>query len=201
MTDFEFLYAFFGLLIGLIVAQLATRFTDAIEERQDRPIGLLTPLLAFFVLLDITSFWLIAWSVRDVALVSWRTVFVTMTMAMVYFMAASLVLPRSMAKWDSLDNHYWHRKRLVLGGILFVNLVITGVDFTRSLPSPSDLWFFIMHGSYYGALIALLLSRVRWLDLTMLSVLIANMVLGGFQLVPHSNWAESVKVASTPRSH
>jgi uncharacterized membrane-anchored protein YhcB (DUF1043 family) len=51
MTDFEFLYAFFGLLIGLIVAQLATRFTDAIEERQDRPIGLLTPLLALLVLL------------------------------------------------------------------------------------------------------------------------------------------------------
>jgi hypothetical protein len=82
-----------------------------------------------------------------------------------------------------------------------VNLLLTGTELTRSLPSPTDLWFYIMQGSYFGGLIILLLSRVRWLDLTMLSVLLANMILGGFQLVPHSKWAESVKIASMTRSH
>lgn len=43
MSDFEFLYAFFGLLIGLIVTDLASKFADALDEHEHRPIGVLTP--------------------------------------------------------------------------------------------------------------------------------------------------------------
>jgi hypothetical protein len=58
MSDFEGLFALFGLLFGLIVAELALKMADAIDSHRERPIGILTPALAFLVLTDVTSFWL-----------------------------------------------------------------------------------------------------------------------------------------------
>src|SRR3954467_4006525 len=41
MDDFSFLSGLFGILFGLIVAELATKFADAINLHHRRPIGLL----------------------------------------------------------------------------------------------------------------------------------------------------------------
>ena len=37
MSDFEFLFALFGLLFGLVVAAVSLKFADAIESSDDRP--------------------------------------------------------------------------------------------------------------------------------------------------------------------
>ncbi len=47
MSDFEFLFALFGLLFGLIIAELAVKFADAIDTRTEQPLGVLTPSLGF----------------------------------------------------------------------------------------------------------------------------------------------------------
>lgn len=62
MSDFEGLFGLFSLLFGLIVAELAIKFADAIDSHRERPIGILTPALAFLVLTDVTSFWLFLWA-------------------------------------------------------------------------------------------------------------------------------------------
>ena len=46
MTEFEFLFSVFGLLIGLTFIEIAIKFADAIDAHARRPIGVLTPLLA-----------------------------------------------------------------------------------------------------------------------------------------------------------
>lgn len=66
MSDFEFLFALFGLLFGLIVAEVSLKFADAIKSSDDRPMGILTPALAFLVLTDLTNFWLFLWGSRGV---------------------------------------------------------------------------------------------------------------------------------------
>ena len=43
MSDFEFLFALFGLLFGLVIAELAIKFADVIDTRAERPLGVLTP--------------------------------------------------------------------------------------------------------------------------------------------------------------
>src|SRR3954464_8365924 len=58
MSDFEGLFALFGLMFGLIVAELSLKMADAIDSSHERPIGILTPALALLVLTDVTSFWL-----------------------------------------------------------------------------------------------------------------------------------------------
>ena len=195
MSDFEFLFAFFSLLVGLIVAELATKFAEAIEAARDRPIGLLTPLLALFVLLDITSFWLFAWSMQTELRISWRTVFSAMSIAIVYFLAASLIFPRNPIRWANLDEHYWERKRLVLAGVVAVNIIVMTLSLRRLLPSWSDGWFFFYQGTYFIPAAILLLSRSRRLDLAMFAILITSLIVSGFDLLPTSQWARDINLA------
>ena len=200
MSDFEFLSAFFGLLIGLILAELATKFADAIDAHRHRPIGLLTPLLALFVMLDITGFWLFAWSMRTVLTISWHTVFMSMTLAITYFLAASLIFPREPGQWSNLDEHYWARKRIVLGGVTAVNLFVMVLQMVRVRPSWSDGLFFFYQGTYFGPLAVLLWSRTRRVDIAMFAIVIISLIIAGFDLLPSSQWSNAVGLSSANAS-
>jgi len=58
MSDFEALFSLFGIVFGLIVAEIALKFADAIDCNRVRPMGILTPALALLILTDITNFWM-----------------------------------------------------------------------------------------------------------------------------------------------
>ena len=193
MSDFEFLFALFGLLFGLIVAELSLKFADAIELRRERPMGILTPALAFLLLTDLTNFWLFVWGSRNVLTVSYRIVFAGVLLAMVYFLAASLLFPRTDRRWTSLDEHYWSRKRLVAGAILFVNVVATGAMLSRATPAWNDWWFYFYFPGYLVALSGLTLSRSRRLDFIFLAWAIANNLIAGSDLF-HSEFARQVGI-------
>ena len=55
-SAFDFYLSFCGPLPGLIVAEVASGFRDAIAVRQNTRLGWLTPLPAVFVFLDINCF-------------------------------------------------------------------------------------------------------------------------------------------------
>ena len=177
MGDFAYLFGLFGLLFGLIVAELAVKFADAIDSHRTRPMGILTPALAFLILTDMTTFWLFLWGFRNSLVVSYRTVFVGVILAMIYFLAASLVFPRTNLEYAHLDEHYFSRKRLVAGGMLFVNLFVVGTMLTQATPAWNDWWFYFYFPSYMIALAGLTLSRSRRLDLCFLGwALTVNLV-------------------------
>ena len=138
MTEFEFLFSVFGLLIGLTFIEIAIKFADAIDAHARRPIGVLTPLLALFVMIDVAGYWLFSWSIRDLLHVRWRTVFVALTVAMIYYLSASMIFPRSEGEWKNLDEHYWARKRFVIGGVLLVEGATMAWQLSR-LSRPSTI--------------------------------------------------------------
>jgi hypothetical protein len=205
VNDFEFLAGFFGVLLGLVIAQVATKLAEAIDEHQERPVGLLTSLLAAFVLCDVTGFWLWIWSAREVITVSWQSVFGSTALAIIYYLAAALMFPREAGRWASYDEHYWARKRLVLGGILAVNIATLAGQLARRLPDLNDLWFYPYQLGYFLPLTALLFTRRRWQDVALLSWLLVTYVIVGFDLLPSSRWGDAVMlnpghvVASTSR--
>jgi hypothetical protein len=133
MSDFEFLFSVFGLLIGLTFIEIAIKFADAIDAHSRRPMGVLTPLLALFVMVDVAGYWLFSWSIRELLHVRWRTVFVGLTVALIYYLSASMIFPRSEGEWKTLDEHYWARKRLVIGGILLVETATMAWQWTRAV--------------------------------------------------------------------
>jgi hypothetical protein len=173
MSGFEFYFSFYGLLLGLSVAEVANGFLNTVGARRSIRVGFLTPLLAVFIFLDIASFWLFAWGIRDSLSVSWGTMFTGLFVALSYFLAAGLVFPRQIAEWDDLDEHYWKHKRLVLVGVLMANAIVFGQPILLRSPSYS-LSFWLAQASYWRVLIALLFSRLAKLDLLLLGVGIAG---------------------------
>lgn len=122
MTDFEFLFALFGLLLGLSLAAVLGGLARSIEARL-RPgstirVGWLTPLLAAFVILDLLSFWGAAWFGRNVIAVSGESLLAITAFASAYFLAASLVFPRDMAGVATFDDHFFRVRRIVIGVLL-----------------------------------------------------------------------------------
>lgn len=197
MTDFEFLFALFGLLFGLVVAELSIRFADAIDRNREQPMGILTPALGFLLLTDVTSFWLFIWAARGTLTVSWPAVFSGVLLAMLYFVAASLVFPRTSRNLSHLDEHYWSRKRVVAAVMLFVNLVALGGMLTRATPAWNDWWFYYYFPSNLLAFAGLIVSRSRRLDLFFLAWAIAIGVTSGFSLLPNSQFGEQVGLVPT----
>lgn len=195
MSDFEGLFGLLSLMFGLIVAELAIKFADAIDSHRERPLGILTPALAFLVLTDVTSFWLWVWGARRALEINWPTVFGCVLLAVVYFLAASLVFPRTSRDWAHLDEHYWSRKRLVAGGMLFANLVIIGAMMTRATPAWNDWWFYINFGGYLVALAGLVVSRSRRLDYIFLLWAIGTNVAAGADLMHGSQWGQQIGIA------
>lgn len=188
MSDFEVLFGLFSIMFGLIVAELAVKFADALDSHRERPMGILTPLLAFLVLTDITSFWMFIWAARHELQVNWHTVFSGVIVAIIYFLSATLVFPRSKREWPHLDDHYWSRKRLVIAGILFANLVMLAIMLARATPAWNDWWFYFYFVGYYVALAGLLFSRSRRLDLVFLICAIGINLAAGSDMLPNSQF-------------
>lgn len=126
MTEFEFIFALFGLLLGLSLVEVLGGLARTIEARL-RPVadggtafrvGLLTPLLGIFVILDLLSFWQAAWVTREIIGVSGHTLMAITLFASAYYLAAHLVFPREPAALGDLDAHFFRVRRVVLGTML-----------------------------------------------------------------------------------
>lgn len=114
MSAFEFFFSFYGLLLGLSAAVIATGLATAIQHRKTVRIGRLTPALALFVALDIASFWDGAWVNFRHLQFSYGMLVAGLAIAVIYFVAASLVFPHRIEDGDSLDEHFWENRRPVL---------------------------------------------------------------------------------------
>lgn len=170
MQPFNFFFSFYGLLLGLSAGTVIVRFADAIGEHRARLIGVLAPLLGFFVLLDITAVWIWAWRARAAFQITYEYMYFGLAIASAYFFSASQVFPKDSRDWKSLDEHYWARKRYVVPGIAFANaailahgVLVRGSDLDRS--------FWLQQPFYWVPLIALMFTRKKWVDITLLAVL------------------------------
>lgn len=143
MTDFEFVFALFGLLLGLSLAEVLSGLARAIEARI-RPgatvrVGWLTPLLATFVLLDLLSFWASAWISRAFIAVSAHALMAVMFFAGAYYLAAALVFPRQTDEQSDFDDHFFRVRRIVIGVMLA--LLVCQIGWYATLPGLAARFF------------------------------------------------------------
>lgn len=61
MGDFEYLFTFYALLLGLAIANVTTGFGDMWRERKVQPIGVCPPLLGLVVLIGGMNIWIRYW--------------------------------------------------------------------------------------------------------------------------------------------
>ncbi|AQR75315.1 hypothetical protein [Sphingomonas sp. LM7] len=180
MTDFEFIFALFGLLLGLSLAEVLGGVARAIEARLQPAsairIGWLTPLMAAFVMLDLLSFWQAAWIVRDVIGVSGRSLMAVTGFASAYYIAARLAFPREIGDHADLDTHFFQVRRIVIG-ILFVLL--------------------LCQFAWYASIPALAGHLVQPLPLTLTAILV--MLMTGAIVAHGETWCRLVMLALVGR--
>ena len=123
MSNFEFVFSLFGLLLGLALAEVLGSLSDALQERRKLKVGWLTPLLGLLLVLDISSFWTVAWSIRDAFRPDYFHLLCGVLITGTYYFAACLVFPKDPAEWPDFDVYYFRHKRWLLGGMYSCNLL------------------------------------------------------------------------------
>jgi hypothetical protein len=191
VTRFEYFFSLFGLLLGFILVEVMSGLVRTLRARHptgpgmaaDIRIGWLTPMLGAFVLLDVTSWWANLWSVRETLPLGYDTMFGGVTLAGVYYFAASMVFPGEPKAWPDLDEWFWLYRRQVLGCILAANLAWGPLIYllTDFHPRAGEVG---MVAIYFIALITALCSRRQWLVFSALVILVLQFVmLGAIQFV------------------
>ena len=128
MSQFEFVFSLFGLLLGLSLAEVLSGFGKAVKARRRLRIGWLTPLLGAVVMLDLTSFWTTAWAARDFLPVNYLTLMLLLAFTGLYYLAATLVFPEDVGSCSDFDDHYWVNRRMVVGAVLLLNIPDAAFD-------------------------------------------------------------------------
>ena len=126
MDSFSFVFSLFGLLMGLALAEVISGLGTIIELRHKIRVGWLTPLLALLIAFDLTSFWMVAWQVREAVPVNFLSLMVGLVIFGIYYLIAQVVFPDDLELWPDLDVYYWRHKRWLLGGIYACNLLALG---------------------------------------------------------------------------
>ncbi|MBX3595722.1 hypothetical protein [Sphingomonas sp.] len=125
MSAFELVFAVYGLLLGLAIAEVLGGFARALKlKRAAKPvrIGWLTPLLGVVVVLDLTNFWMVAWEAQPQIGANYVTLVAVLAIVGTYYLAASLIFPDEPAEWPDFDDWYDRQNRLVIAGLLAANI-------------------------------------------------------------------------------
>lgn len=115
---------FYGLLVGLGVAELLLGFMNLLRHRQRPKLGLLTPLLGVLVLLQMMALFIDAWTSLEAVQISMVSLAVPTLIGVAAFAACVLVVPREIEEWPDLDAYFYRNRRIVLGLLVAVNILI-----------------------------------------------------------------------------
>jgi hypothetical protein len=115
MNAFDYLFTFYGLLLGIAVANVAIGFADMWRDCGKFGVGYCPPLLGTIVMLGGMNVWLTMWHVRqDVGVTAWQMLAAT-GVAMPYVFISRAMFPGAERESErSLEDHYLKHRVLIL---------------------------------------------------------------------------------------
>lgn len=202
MSAFEFFFSFYGLLLGLSVAELTGGFARLLHERHRVKFGWLTPLLAAFVALDLVTFWNQAWVFFRGAPFNPALLLVGLVIAATFYVAASITFPRVTAEGVEtridLDEHFWAHRRVVFGCVLAANAMVWALLALLAFADPAwaAIWSpRVIVGSCLFAVTTATAAFAPWRPVVIASLLLVllytlwNMVRAGSALIGAGVWS------------
>lgn len=143
MSGFEYLFTFYGLLLGLAVANVATGCADMWRSRTNTKPGWATPLLGLFVMLGAAQQWISFWGGRDSLTMGPWELLVSIGVAFPYIFISQGMFPREQDRWTSLEEYYLAHSRVLMSVLLvppLAGLLYNGLK-EGSWPSGTYLLF------------------------------------------------------------
>jgi len=125
MTQFEFFFSFYGLILGLALAQLLTGFANTLRSRGLKAVGVATALLASLLAFEIVIHWIAAWhSHREAATVAVRSMLLPFAVGSAFYVAAVMIFPSESDEHEDLDAYFLANKRRIATFMMLANLFI-----------------------------------------------------------------------------
>jgi hypothetical protein len=168
MSSAEFCFSLFGLLLGFSLVEVLGGLVRTVKLRGTVRIGWLTPLLGLFVMVDLTSFWSVAWQLRDAIPVNYAILLLGLLIGGIYYFSASMVFPDKPEEWPDHDAWIAKHKHQIMGGILAANLIATaailGPQITRL-----GVETYIINILLFSMMTTAALAKPKWLTGAMLT--------------------------------
>ena len=167
MDQFSVFFTFYGLILGLAVAEILSSVGAYVRARPLRSIEMGSALLAFLVFLVICATWIDAWTTRNDVSLSLASMGPWIGIATAYYLAATVVLPKEQAEYDDMAGYLMRRKSFVvwmmIAGELLIKIPYLPA-FSReieSAPAVFWLWSVPFNVALVGGWLLLLLARSR----------------------------------------
>jgi hypothetical protein len=183
MSAFEALFAFYGLLLGLAIAAVATGFGDQWRRRRLRPIGVLVPLLGIYLLLAATRQWQNFFAARDALTMTPATLFTCLAMALPYTFVAQVMFPAAEDAVADGDAHYLADRRV----LITVLMIPPAISLTFNLIANPQFLIKDIASDIFGQIVPLiilaallLLRQRRWQIAGLLALILNRLVVIAF---------------------
>ena len=171
MDGFNFAFTLFAIVLGLSLVEVLTGFARALKRRRVVHLGWLTPMLAIFVMLDLTGFWEAGWGSRRFVSPQYGILVIGLLVSGLYYLAASLVFPSEFGERADFDAHYGQHRRQVMGAIFICDIIEMGpVLILRASEIPARVWF--ENALQFSAILTCIATRNKRANVAALAVLI-----------------------------
>ena len=115
MNAFDYLFSFYGLLLGIAVANVAIGFADMWRDCEKIQVGGCPPLLCGIVLLGGMNVWLTMWHIRaNVDVTAWQMVAAACVALPYVFISRAMFPGQERQQERSLEEHYLRHRILIL---------------------------------------------------------------------------------------
>lgn len=148
MSGFEVLFSFYGLLLGLAVANVTSGFADAWRRRSDWTLGIAPVLLGLLVLFAAAQQWGSFWAGRDMLTMGPWEMLTSMAMALPYIFISQAMFPVNLEEGGSLEAHYLRQAPVLMSVLLIPPVVSLAYNIAFSPPPPRvfDYLYFALYG-------------------------------------------------------
>lgn len=124
MDRFEFFFTVYSLLLGFAIAELMLGYANLLRSPARPAWGVLTPALGVLIFIEIMITFLDAWLKLQRIELNLVGLLAPTMIAMAFFVAAVMAVPRGALEWKTLDDYFHDRKKWILG-LLVGQLLIT----------------------------------------------------------------------------
>lgn len=123
MDRFSFFFAFYGLILGLAVAELLSGFAGMVRAHALKKLETQTALTALLTFVLIVATWVDTFTMERSITLSFGDLWAPILLATFYYLAAAVIFPRDPRQYSHLRAYFAARRRFVIGMLFAAELV------------------------------------------------------------------------------
>jgi hypothetical protein len=175
MDRFSFFFAFYGLILGLGVAELLSGFAGMVRAHALKKLEAQTALAALLTFVLIVATWVDTFTMDRSITLSFGDLWAPILLATFYYLAAAVIFPRDPGQFAHLRAYFAARRKFVIGMLFAAELVDTWANRSwfvdKYLHHPDVFWGYLVPYNIVikGVFLALFLLRGRRATIALLA--------------------------------